>query len=241
VSSQRDGRAPTTGAFAHEYESLAELDPIFASLIDIHGHPNPFEWHDGGRTGSSLFAALVLHIVGQRVSATAAFRVFDRIAVAGGGIPSPDSLLALGLDGLRNAGLSSAKASYLEDLATRQRAGLLDVERMAARSDSDVITTLTAVRGIGLWTAQMFLMRQLHRPDVLPAGDTGIRRAVQLCWGLGTFPTIDDVARRATAWTPRRSFAAGLLWRSLWPPGVASDQKERALLRESGRAEATAD
>jgi DNA-3-methyladenine glycosylase II len=230
-----------TGPLARDYESLAELDPVFASLIDIYGHPSPFEWHDGGRTGSSFFAALVLHIVSQRISATAAFRVFDRISAAGGGVPTPDNVLALGLDGLRNAGLSRAKASYLDDLATRQRSGLLDVERMATRSDSDVIAALTAVRGIGLWTAQMFLMRQLHRPDVLPAGDTGIRRAVQLGWGLETLPTSDDVAQRATAWAPRRSFAAGLLWRSLWPPGVASDQKERALLRQSGRAEATAD
>jgi 3-methyladenine DNA glycosylase/8-oxoguanine DNA glycosylase len=217
------------------YWFLAATDPVFSRLAGVYGHPDPFEWFDGGRTGASLFAAMVLHITGQRISAAAAFTVFDRIAEASGGIPGPDALLALGTGRLRALGLSGTKAACLLELARRQAAGLVDLENMGALSDGEVTAALTDIPGIGLWSAQAFLLRQLRRPDVLPAEDTGIRRAIGREWHLGSPPTSRQARERAVAWTPYRSYAAALLWRSLRPPGEPSDPKARALAK-AGRA-----
>jgi DNA-3-methyladenine glycosylase II len=206
-----------------------------ARLVSVYGHPDPFEWSDGGRTGSSPFAAMVLHITGQRISAAAAFTVFDRITAAGGNIPGPETLLALGADPLRALGLSRAKAGCLVELASRQAAGIIDLENMGALSDDEVTSALTAVPGIGLWSAQAFLVRQLRRPDILPAGDTGIRRAIAREWRLAGPPTPRQVQDRAAAWAPYRSYAAALLWRSLRPPGEPSDPKARALASAARR------
>jgi 3-methyladenine DNA glycosylase/8-oxoguanine DNA glycosylase len=213
------------------YRTLAGAEPVMARLVSAYGHPDPFEWFDGGRTGPSRFAAMVLHVTGQRISAAAAFTVFDRISAAAGGIPGPDGLLALGQERLRALGLSWAKTDCLLELARRQAAGLIDLENMSALGDDEVISALTAVPGIGLWSAQAFLLRQLRRPDVLPAGDTGIRRAIGREWRLAGPPAAREVRDRAGAWAPYRSYAAALLWRSLRPPGEASDPKARALAR----------
>jgi DNA-3-methyladenine glycosylase II len=105
------------------YRRLAGLDSVFARLVGEYGHPDPFAWFDGGRTGSSRFAAMTLHIVGQQISTAVAFVVFDRIAAATGGVPTPESVLALGPDRLRACGLSRAKAAYVLDLARRQSVG----------------------------------------------------------------------------------------------------------------------
>jgi DNA-3-methyladenine glycosylase II len=155
-------------------------------------------------------------MVAQQIS-TAAFTIFDRIATAAGGLPTPGGLLRLGADALRACGLSKAKAGYLLDLATRQEGGLIDIEHMDRLCDDKIIPALTAVRGIGLWTAEMFLILQLHKPDVLPAGDLGIRRAIQVAWQLPGLPSVSQVRDRAIAWAPHRTHAAALLWRSLQP------------------------
>jgi 3-methyladenine DNA glycosylase/8-oxoguanine DNA glycosylase len=202
-----------------------------ARLVSVYGQPDPFEWFDGGRTGQSLFAAMALHIIGQRISAPAAFTVFDRITAAAAGIPDADALLALRADRLRALGLSWAKARCLTELARRQVSGLIDLENMSALSDDEVVRALTAVPGIGLWSAQAFLIRQLRRPDILPAGDTGIRRAIAREWNLAALPAVRLVRDWAVPWAPYRSYAAALLWRSLQPPGELSDPKARALAR----------
>jgi DNA-3-methyladenine glycosylase II len=233
---ERSGRRRREGAGA--YQVLAAVEPALARLVGVYGQPDPFEWFDGGRTGSSLFAAMVLHITGQRISAAAAFTIFDRITAISGRIPSPDTLLTLGEHQLRTLGLSGAKARSLTELARRQADGCIDLENMDALDDDEVVSALTAVTGIGLWSAQAFLLRQLRRPDVLPAGDTGIRRAVAREWHLGRPPTPGQVRDRAVAWAPYRSYAAALLWRSLQPPGEPSDPKARALARQAGRAAA---
>ncbi|MDP9843549.1 DNA-3-methyladenine glycosylase family protein [Streptosporangium lutulentum] len=220
-------------AFEHQYRYLAEREPVFARLLDEYGRPDPFEWHDGGRTGSSHFAAMALHIIGQQISATVAFVVFDRIAAATGTIPSPDGVIGLGGERLRACGLSRAKAAYILDLAQRQKSGLIDIENMTSLDDDKVIAALTAVHGIGLWSAQTFLIHQLHRPDVLPAGDGGVRRAIREAWKLDELPAIGQVRDMATGWAPYRSYAAALLWRSLRPAGEPSDPKARALSREA--------
>jgi len=204
-----------TGGFGERYRHLADVDPVLARLVDEHGHPDPFAWFGGSRTGSSHFAAMVLHIVGQQISTVVAFVVYDRIAALTGGVPTAEGIVELGADRLRECGLSRAKTTYIVDLARMQADGLVDIEDMAALDDAEAIGALTAVRGIGLWSAQMFLIHQLHRDDVLPAGDVGIRRAVRDAWGLGDMPTVHDVRQRGTAWAPHRTYAAALLWRSL--------------------------
>ncbi|GII59811.1 hypothetical protein Pth03_82000 [Planotetraspora thailandica] len=219
--------------YGRRYRILADRDPVLARLVEEYGHPDPFEWHDGGRTGSSNFAAMTLHIVGQQISAVVAFVVFDRIAAAVGGVPTPDGVISLGADRLRECGLSRAKAAYVLDFAHRQVSGLIDIEDMADLDDSAAIAVLTAVKGIGLWSAQTFLIHQFHRSDILPAGDVGIRRAIAKAWPLKELPTVEDVRKMATAWAPYRTYAATLLWRSLRPANELSDPKARALSREA--------
>jgi DNA-3-methyladenine glycosylase II len=214
---------------ADAYRFLGGLEPVFLRLTRLYGQPDPFEWFDGGRTGASLFAAMVLHVTGQSISASAAFTVFDRLTAAAGGIPEAHALLALGPGRLRPLGLSGAKVNCLLELARRQAAGTIDLESMQGLSDGEVIAALTAVPGIGQWSAQAFLMRQLRRPDVLPADDTGLRRAVTRQWHLEDLATPRRIRDRAAAWAPYRSYAAALLWRSLRPVGEASDPKARAL------------
>lgn len=190
---------------------LAGLDPVLAGLVGRVGCPDPFRWADGGRTGDSHFAALALHIVGQQISTKVAFVIYDRIAAAIGGVPSPVGLTALGPDELRAAGLSRAKVSYLLGLATSD----VDVERLDNLTDEQAMAALTSIRGVGRWSAEMFLIHQLHRPDVLPAGDIGIRRAIERAWSLPALPSIAEVETRSEAWTPHRSHAAAILWASL--------------------------
>jgi DNA-3-methyladenine glycosylase II len=196
------------------YRFLAKADPVLARLIGEVGEPDPFGWWDDARTGGSNFAAMVLHILGQQISTVVAFVLFDRVRAAAGSV-TPANILALGPDRLRECGLSRAKVTYVLDLAERQSTGVLDIEHMTGLDDAEAITALTAVRGIGLWSAQMFLIHQLHRQDVLPAGDVGIRKGVQRAWNLPAVPTVDEVTTRGKAWAPHRTYAAALLWSSL--------------------------
>lgn len=217
------------------YGLLAARDAVLAKVIEEYGHPEPFEWHDGGRTGSSQFAAMLLHIVGQQISAVVAFAVYDRVAASTGGIPTPTGVLELGAERLRACGLSGAKATYALALSQAQASGLIDIENMTGLDDAQVIAELTAVRGIGLWSAQTFLIHNLRRPDVLPEGDLGVRRAVRDLWSLDRLPTVAEVRKRGAEWAPYRSYAAALLWRSLRPVGEPSDPKARALSRVGRR------
>jgi 3-methyladenine DNA glycosylase/8-oxoguanine DNA glycosylase len=172
---------------------------------------------------------MLLHIVGQRISAASAFTVYDRIIAATGGVPTPSGVLELGLAGLRGCGISTAKATYALNLAEAQAEHRIDIERMDRRSDTEALAALTGVPGIGTWSAETFLIHNLRRPDVLPADDRGLREAVRNRWQLDRLPTVGEVRTRALAWSPYRSYAAALLWRSLRPPGELSDPKARAL------------
>jgi DNA-3-methyladenine glycosylase II len=217
------------------YSALRRKDPVFKRLIDVFGRPSPFDWHDGGRTGRSLFAAMTLHIVGQQISAVVAFRIYDRLAAACGGLPTAAAVLSLGAVRLRETGLSTAKVSYVTALAEAQVNGDIDIEAMAELNDATIIAELTAIRGIGLWSAQTFLIHNLARPDVLPSGDLGIRRAVAAQWQLVELPSARAVSDCAQGWAPYRSYAAALLWRSLAPVGAESDPKARAIAAETRR------
>jgi DNA-3-methyladenine glycosylase II len=208
---------------------LGAAEPAFARIIDAYGGADPFGWHDGGRTGDSLFAALVLHVIGQQISAFVAFGLYDRLADLVGGRPTPENLLAAGPRRLSGCGISGAKVGYLTALAEREKSGELGLGSLDRLADDAAIAQLTRTPGIGVWTAQTFLIHQLHRPDVLPAAETGIRRAIAAGWSLERPPTGARVRAMGEAWRPFRSFAAALLWRSLYPPGEPSDPKERAL------------
>ncbi|HVQ86803.1 MAG TPA: hypothetical protein VMT88_01355 [Actinomycetes bacterium] len=209
------------------YAALTRGDPVLRRIVASHGRPNPFLWEDGGRTESSNFAALLLHIAGQQISTEVAFVLFDRVRAALGGIPEPESVAALGPERLRAFGLSRAKAEYMTGLAELQMAGTIDVEHLDHLDDAQAIASLTSVRGVGRWSAEMFLIHQLHRPDILPAGDLGIRRAVEAEWAMRELPSIREVDDRARSWAPYRSYAAALLWSSRRPVTPAPPRKMR--------------
>ncbi|MFC6161707.1 DNA-3-methyladenine glycosylase family protein [Kribbella jiaozuonensis] len=214
------------------YQALTELEPAFRVLLDRYGEVDPFVWHDGGRTGTSNFAAMALHITGQQISTRVAFTVFDRISTLVGGTPTPQRIAAVEFDRLRATGLSNAKTRYIQSLARAQLDGAIDLENMDDLDDAAAVEQLIAQPGIGRWSAEMFLIHQLHRADVLPAGDVGIRWGIQQLWQLDQPPTIPDTVDRGRAWSPYRSYAAALLWRSLAPTDQLADPKERELARQ---------
>ena len=152
-----------------------------------------------------------------------AVQLFRRVEAAAGGTLDPGGVVGLGTERLRELGLSRAKATTVVGVAERHLAGTLDTDRLAGASDDEVTAALTAARGVGPWTAQMFLIHQLRRPDVLPAGDLGIRHAVAAGWqwqGSG-LPSAAEVAQLGRGWRPYRTYAAALLWASLRPAADA--------------------
>jgi DNA-3-methyladenine glycosylase II len=199
------------------YVYLGLRDPVLARLADRHGRPDPFSWPAVGRRrlGTNV-AALTLHIVSQQISTAAALTIYDRV-VAAAGVPvlSAEALGRLSVDELRAAGLSHAKALALAELARAQIEGRIDLEHLDQLSDQQAFDALVALRGVGPWSAQVFLISQLHRPDVLPSADVGLRVAVQREWRLPARPTAQEVERRAEPWSPFRTYAAALLWASL--------------------------
>ncbi|HTT26026.1 MAG TPA: DNA-3-methyladenine glycosylase 2 family protein [Thermoplasmata archaeon] len=193
---------------------LSRSDPVLAGLIRQGGPAGPPS-HGAG------FATLARAIIYQQISGAAGAAIVRRLRTAHGraGFPTPGWFLTTPPATLRAAGVSPQKARYLRDLSGRVADGRLDLRRLAREADAGVIAALMEVHGIGRWTAQMYLMFSLHRPDVFPAGDLGVRKAVAKAWGLRTVPSERAVARRAVRWAPYRSHAAFYLWRSL---GTAS-------------------
>jgi DNA-3-methyladenine glycosylase II len=207
VTSRR-GRTP--------YADLARRDPVLERLVEAVGRPDPFRWDGGEIAGDDLVAGLALHIVGQQISTPAALTIFGRLGdAAGTRPPTAEGIAALDHDTLRAVGLSAAKARALKELAVGVVDGTVDLEGLRDLDDARAVEVLSGLRGIGPWSAQMFLIHQLHRPDVLPAGDVGIRHAVHLAYELPERPSEREVADRAAAWAPHRSYAAALLWGSL--------------------------
>lgn len=194
---------------------LRAADPILAAVIDAVG-PDGLGDARAGRPDDH-YGALVRSIVGQQLSTKAARTIYLRLCERyGGRTPTPAELLADDLDALRTAaGLSRAKASYLKSLAEHVVSGELELERFDAMPDDAVAAELVAVKGLGMWTAHMFLMFHLQRPDVLPVGDLGIRRAVERAYGLPGLPGPDRLTQIAEPWRPHRTLACRYLWRSL--------------------------
>jgi DNA-3-methyladenine glycosylase II len=169
------------------------------------------------------YGALVRCIVGQQLSTLAARSIYRKVTTHfGDRDPSPQEVLATDLATLRTLGLSRAKCVYLQSLATHVQAGALKLELLDQLPDDEVVAQLTAVHGLGVWTAQMFLMFNLARPDVLPTGDLGIRKAVQRLYELGELPRPKVMEQIAEAWRPHRTLACRYLWRSLDATPVTS-------------------
>jgi DNA-3-methyladenine glycosylase II len=201
--------ARTVDPVAH----LRAADGVLAALIDSCG---PLEDRSDGRPADH-YGALVRAIVGQQLSTKAARSIYGRLVERfGGRTPTPEEVLADDPEELRAAaGLSRAKVSFLRSLAEHVIDGSLELDRLDELSDEEVIAELVAVRGLGEWTAHMFLMFHLRRPDVLAVGDLGIRRAVERAYGLPGLPVRGELERIAEPWRPHRTLACLYLWRSL--------------------------
>lgn len=162
------------------------------------------------------YGALVRAVVGQQLSVTAARSIHERLLGFFGGQPSPQQLLDADPEAMRvAAGLSRAKVTFLRSLAEHVLSGELELDRLGDLSDDELIAELTAVKGIGTWTAHMFMMFELGREDVLASGDLGVRRAVERAYGLPDLPATDELERLAEPWRPHRTAACRLLWHSL--------------------------
>jgi DNA-3-methyladenine glycosylase II len=195
--------------------ALAASDPVMAGLIREIG-PMSLAKRRRGRPRGDAYGALLRAVVGQQLSVKAAATIFDRVlALFGGRMPTPQALLDAEPDDLRADGLSGRKVEYLQDLARHVLSGELEVDRLPNLPDETVVAEITAVRGLGVWTAHMFLMFHLERPDVLPVGDLGIRNAVKAAYGLDEPPAPEELERIAAPWRPHRSLACLYLWESL--------------------------
>jgi DNA-3-methyladenine glycosylase II len=199
-------------------QQLAEADPTMAALIERLGEID-LETRLRRRSEerpNDAYGALLRAIVGQQLSTKAARTIYGRILdLFGGNTPAPERLLEAEEADLRAAGLSGRKVEYIRDLATHVIDGELELDRLEQLSDEEVIAEIVAVRGLGVWTAEMFLLFHLERPDVLSGGDLGIRKAVQVEYGLEEMPTPTRVLEIGEPWRPHRSLASLYLWESL--------------------------
>jgi DNA-3-methyladenine glycosylase II len=207
-------RVRTVRATPKIVAQLAASDPVMARLIEEHGTVVRRELRSERR--GDAYGALLRSIVGQQLSTKAASTIYGRMMeLFDGHAPTPEQLLAADPDAIRAAGLSRPKINYLRDLAQHVRDGELELDRLDELPDEEVIEQLTAVKGIGEWSAHMFLMFHLGRPDVLPVGDQGIRNAIKKEYRLRKIPDAKRMEKIAKPWRPYRTLACLYLWSSL--------------------------
>jgi DNA-3-methyladenine glycosylase II len=187
---------------------LRKCDPVLSAIIERVG---PFRM----QYGLPEFASLAEAIVYQQLNGKAAETIFKRFTALAGEPLTPAGILKLSDEQLRGAGLSKQKLSYLKDLAAKTASGLLNFSEIDKLSDEDVIQHLTQVKGIGVWTAHMFLIFSLRRPNVLPTGDYGVQMALKKHYKKRKLPKPKDMEKIARAWEPYRSVACWYMWRSL--------------------------
>jgi 3-methyladenine DNA glycosylase/8-oxoguanine DNA glycosylase len=209
--------------FSTAAAALARRDPVLAKLIDRSG---PFKLPT---RATPHFAALTESILYQQLAGAAAAAIHGRfLALFEGGRLSPDTLLALPARKLRAAGLSRSKVAAVRDLAAKVLAGTVPLHRMGRLTDEEIIASLSVVRGIGRWTAEMFLIFQLRRLDVWPVGDYGVRKGYALLYGLRALPTPKELQAAGERFRPYRTVAAWYCWRAV------SEQRKQA---RNGRSE----
>ena len=205
---------------------LKKVDPVMAEIIQRLGPPRPLH-------RPATFWAMVRSIVFQQLAGAAAKTIFDRLERAcaatlgvtlpayeippeeGTAVVTPEAILQLSEAQMRACGLSRQKLSYIRDLAEKAKSGEVDFTRLPQMSDEEVIEHLTRVKGIGVWSAQMFLMFRLGRPNVLPVGDLGIQKGIQQAYRLRKLPSPKRVAQIGRPWAPYATVASWYLWRSL--------------------------
>jgi DNA-3-methyladenine glycosylase II len=187
---------------------LKKCDPVLCAIIERVGTCRM-------EFSPPEFSSLAEAIVYQQLNGKAAVTIFRRFAALAGEPLTPAGILKLSDEQLRSVGLSKQKSAYLKDLSAKTAAGALDFSRLAGLPDEEVIKHLTQVKGIGVWTAHMFLMFSLRRPDVLPTGDYGVQMAIRKHYKKRKLPKPQDMEKIAKAWAPYRSVACWYLWRSL--------------------------
>jgi 3-methyladenine DNA glycosylase/8-oxoguanine DNA glycosylase len=197
--------------------ALAELDPVMDRLVAEHGVPT------FGRTltGKSRFEQLAESICYQQLAGKAAEAIWRRVRAAVGDGFTPEAVLATGYDKLRAAGFSNAKTLSVLDLAQKIADGTVRLDRIGRLSDDDVIKELIPVRGIGRWTAEMFLIFTLNRLDVWPVDDYGVRAGYGVAYGLDPMPTAKELAPLGDTFRPYRTLAAWYCWQAI----IASRQR----------------
>jgi DNA-3-methyladenine glycosylase II len=201
----------TAADYARARRVLLRRDPVLAALMRRHG---PCGLVAAQRVDH--FSALVRAITFQQLSTKAASTIYTRMAaLMPGGVPTPEGFGCVSNEQLRAAGMSRQKSAYLRDLCEKVTTGAIDLTALDALTDEDVIAALVKVKGIGRWSAEMFLIFRLLRPDVFPVDDLGIVTAVQRAYKLRKRPTPDRLRKIADAWRPYRSVASWYLWRSL--------------------------
>jgi len=189
-------------------DHLKKADPVLRAIIERVG-PCRMEFSE------PEFCNLAEAIVYQQLNGKAAVTIFNRFAALAGDPLTPEGVLKLSDEQLRSVGLSKQKSAYLKDLSAKTSAGLLDFAKLPELSDEEVIKHLTQVKGIGEWTAHMFLMFSLRRPNVLPTGDYGVRVAIKKHYKKRKLPKPDVMEKIAKLWVPYRSIACWYMWRSL--------------------------
>lgn len=201
----------TPADFAKARRTLMRRDPRLAAIIRKYKERSLLD-----APVVDPFSALVRTITSQQISTKAAATIHGRlVALMPGSLATPEALISLTEDQLRQAGLSRQKTTYLRDLCDKVSTGALPIHALEHMSDEEVIDAIVKVKGLGRWSAEMFLMFRLRRPDVLPVDDLGIMTAIQRVYGLRKRPKADRMRRIGEAWRPYRTVACWYLWRSL--------------------------
>ena len=199
-----------TAALLH----LKAADPtLYAAALPLRDHFVPRSTAQRRYSGQELFASLAASVTGQQLSTKAADTIWGRLETACKGAVTPDAIHRLRLPTLRKAGLSAAKAETLKELSKAVRSGELDLAALRKTPEEEAILKLSAVWGIGRWTAEMFLMFALEREDVFSPGDLGLRRSMEALYGLPKDVPVKELELIALAWSPHRTFASRVLWR----------------------------
>jgi 3-methyladenine DNA glycosylase/8-oxoguanine DNA glycosylase len=226
----------STSSYRQALAHLRRADPVIARVIDAVG-PCRFQ----ARAEGTHFDALVRAIVYQQLSGKAAATIHGRLkALFGGRDPTPEELLAIPEETLRGVGLSRQKLGYIRDLAARVASGELPIDNLHELDDDALTEALVRVKGIGRWTAQMFLMFRLGRPNVLPELDLGIQNGVRRAYGLRARPKPKDILRIGERWAPHSSIASWYMWRILELPTWEGATKKKRGTAKKGKKKAVA-